>query len=154
MNDINQFSVYNIDYSISQIKQRVKYFKNNDYELISKLASFGMTQKQIGIAIKINEAEFKRLYDEDPKFKVAIDEGKTDLHMSILAAQLQMALPDPEAGYIGNAAMLKHIGNIHLGQADKLEVKEEKNINVVLRWGNTKLPKESTEQSKEIDSNE
>lgn len=109
-----------------------------------------MTHEQIAIAVKIDRNKFTELYKTDEKFKNAVNEGKTDLHLTVLAAQLQMALPDPEAGYIGNASMLKHIGNVHLGQSDKLEIKEEKNINVVLKWGNTKLPEETI---KEIDEN-
>jgi hypothetical protein len=145
--DDQGFQPYNTNYSMQTIRPCIEKFNKSDYELIKRLASFGLTKEQICIAIKIDKNSFANLYKTDEKFKNAFDEGKTDLHMSILAAQLQMALPDPENGYIGNASMLKHIGNVHLGQSDKIEIKEEKNINVVLKWGNTKIPEESKEEN-------
>lgn len=141
--------IYNKNYAQDSIELPKMKSTKIDYELVEKLASFGMNNKQIATAIKICQTNFTALLKTDDKLTDAIAAGKSKICLSILAGQLQMALPDPDNGYIGNAAMLKHIGNVHLGQAEHVELDVKENIHVVLTWGNKKLEVETPEEKKE-----
>ena len=137
---------YNTEYALDRIDHNaIGKLSSKNYEMIKILASYGLNKSQIATALKISNTKLTELIKNDPKFEEAYNEGLTKLHTVILVSQLRMALPDPENGYDGNATMLKHLGNVHLGQAEKVEVKEEKNIHVKLTWGAGILPKENSE---------
>lgn len=135
----NEFPVYNTEYVMEKMPQGalIKRIKNKDYDLILKLAGFGLSKNQIADAIGISSDKFKELINNDEKLQEIIREGELNIRTRILVGQLRMALPDPENNYLGNAALLKHLGQVHCGQAEKLEVKEEKDIHVVLKWNNS-----------------
>ena len=112
---------YNENYALSRIDfDSINKLTYKDYHIIRKLAEYGLNMNQIATALKITVTKLNELIKNDPKFIEAFNEGKTKLHTVILVSQLRMALPDPENGYDGNAAMLKHLGNVHLGQSEKM----------------------------------
>lgn len=135
---MNEFPNYNTNYAKEKINLRDLKKDRIDYGVVKTLASFGLKPQQISLAIKIKYDKFKELLKIDEELKNAISEGQTDLHLSILAGQLQMALPDPENGYIGNASMLKRLGEVHLGQSEKLDMNIKEDLNIVLKWSGKK----------------
>jgi hypothetical protein len=138
-NEYNSFPVYNEDYSKQKIDldelkiSQTKYHIN--YRTVEKLMSFGINLKQLAEFMCITENKLKKLIKEDESLKNAIDKGKADLKISILTGQLRAALPDPENNYIGNAALLKYLGKVHLGQTETVEVENDGDVEIVLSFG-------------------
>lgn len=143
------FAPYNTDYATENIALPKMKSSKIDYELVEKLASFGLNREQIAIAIKIRKDKFIELSKSDEKLNDAIDRGKSKLKLNILAGQLRIGLPDPENGYIGNASMLKHLGMVHLNQAEKSEVDIREDIHVTLTWGNKKIEIDKKDEDKQ-----
>lgn len=150
-NDDNAFVPYNVDYARKTIILNQLKRSNIDYALVKKLSSFGLNNNQLALALNIKYADFMNLIKTDEKLSNAIDAGKSELHVNILMGQLQMALPDPDNGYIGNASMLKHLGNVHLRQSDNVKVDVKEDITIKLKFGNTKLPDENGDDNNEKD---
>lgn len=134
---------YNIDYARTHIDFHSLKSSKIDYELVKKLSSFGLNQKQIAIALKMKLPTFNKYVQEDEKLRNAIEEGKSELDLTISMGQLRLALPDPENGYPGNAAMLKHLGEVYLGQADKSISIDTNDIEIQLVFGNKKIKDEN-----------
>ena len=132
----NDFPVYNTNIVMEEMPKGalIKKLKNKDYDLILKLVGFGLSKNQIREAIGLSQEEFKRLMIDDEKLKEVIAEGELNIKTRILVGQLRMELPDPENNYLGNASLLKHLGQVHCGQAEKIEIKEEQDIHVELKW--------------------
>jgi predicted XRE-type DNA-binding protein len=155
--DDGYMTPYNMDYDVEKIKWAdIKKLKSKDYDTIEKLSSFGLSQMQIATALGLNRNNLNDLIKNDERFREAIQVGQTKLKTVILVSQLRMALPDPENNYIGNASMLKHLGNVHLGQAEKIEVTEKQDIHVVLKWGNNTIPELNKKENdkKEVNEND
>jgi len=139
-----QQPAYNTDYAnikiqMNQIKTHRKDKLN--YGLIEKLSEFGLNKRQIAEALKFTYKDFDFVYKNDEKLRNAIEDGKANLRMSILTGQLRCALPDPENNYIGNASLLKHLGNVHCGQNEVSE-SDDKDIHIVLKWNTGKKNEE------------
>lgn len=148
----NAFPIYNTDYAKERVKLCDLKSVDINYGNIKKLASFGLSNKQLAIIIKVNYEKFKELLKTDKELENAISEGQSDLKLSILAGQLRMALPDPENGYIGNAAMLKRLGEVYLGQSEKISMDIQEDIHVVLKWAGKKNDEKIKEDDKDENS--
>lgn len=146
----NEFPIYNTNIVMEEMPKGalIQKIKSKDYDLILKLVGFGLSKNQIREVLGMSQDKFKEMLNTDEKLKNVIMEGELNIKTRILVGQLRMALPDPENGYIGNAALLKHLGMVHCGQSEKLEVKEEQDIHVVLKWAVG-----SKEENDEGDSN-
>ena len=155
MSDEEMILPYNENYALEKIDfKAINKMTAKDYHIVKTLAEYGLNMNQIATALKLSITKLNELIKNDPKFMESFNEGRTKLHTVILVSQLRMALPDPENGYQGNAAMLKHLGNVHLGQAEKMEIKEEKNIHVKLTWGSGIVPNENKENVIELKGDE
>ena len=84
---------------------------------IEKLASYGLTNKEIAEALGYDENTLKR------NFEIFLTKGKADLKQRLKKKQISVALG-------GNVSMLIWLGKQYLGQADKSE--ESGDLNIVL----------------------
>lgn len=84
---------------------------------IEKLASYGLTNKEIAEALGYDENTLKR------NFEIFLIKGKADLKQRLKKKQISVALG-------GNVSMLIWLGKQYLGQADKSE--ESGDLNIVL----------------------
>lgn len=84
---------------------------------VEKLASYGLTNKEIAEALGFDDSTLKR------KFEKFLIKGKGNLKQRLKKKQISVALG-------GNVSMLIWLGKQYLGQADKSE--ESGDLNIVL----------------------
>jgi len=84
---------------------------------IEKLASFGLTNKEIAEALGYDENTLKR------NFEIFLTKGKANLKQRLKRKQIQIALG-------GNVSMLIWLGKQYLEQKDKMEESGDYNLNV------------------------
>lgn len=82
---------------------------------VEKLASYGLTNKEISEALGYDDSTLKR------KFENFLTKGKANLKQRLKRKQIDVALG-------GNVAMLIWLGKQYLGQADKLDENGEYEI--------------------------
>ena len=82
---------------------------------VEKLASYGLTNKEIADALAYDENTLKR------KFEIFLTKGKANLKQRLKRKQIDVALS-------GNVSMLIWLGKQYLGQADKLDENGEYEI--------------------------
>ena len=82
---------------------------------VEKLASYGLTNKEISEALAYDENTLKR------KFEIFLTKGKANLKQRLKRKQIDVALA-------GNVSMLIWLGKNYLGQADKLDENVEYEI--------------------------
>ena len=75
---------------------------------VEKLASYGLTNKEIAEALAYDENTLKR------KFEIFLTKGKANLKQRLKRKQIDVELA-------GNVSMLIWLGKNYLGQADKLD---------------------------------
>lgn len=75
---------------------------------VEKLASYGLTNKEIAEALGYDDTTLKR------KFENFLTKGKANLKQRLKRKQIDVALS-------GNVSMLIWLGKQYLGQADKLD---------------------------------
>lgn len=137
-NDDKEIIPYNDEYSKDKI-QIAKYIgtRRITNEVLTKLAKIGCSYGEIADIIGMPYKEFVEQRKLNPQIDEAINAGKAELKASIRRGQLQLAMPDPDNDYKGNAPMLIHLGKVVCGQNEVIEVKED--INVKLTWGNKEI---------------
>ena len=84
---------------------------------VEKLASFGLTNKEIAEALGYDDTTLKR------KFENFLIKGKANLKQRLKRKQIQVALG-------GNVSMLIWLGKQYLDQKDKMEESGDYNLNV------------------------
>ena len=95
--------------------------KEIDYALVARYAQAQCTQEMIAAALHVSlatlthDADFLRVYAE----------GKEEGKQVILMTQFRLAAN-------GNTDMLKWVGKQHMGQADKVESKNDNHVTVVI----------------------
>ena len=106
---------------------------------VQKLASFGLTNKEIAEALGYDDSTLKR------KFEIFLIKGKANLKQRLKNKQIQVALG-------GNVVMLIWLGKQYLGQTDKIEESGGLNINVTRTLLEDKLKNEviSNQQSNRL----
>ena len=82
---------------------------------VEKLASCGLTNKEIAEALAYDENTLKR------KFEIFLIKGKANLKQRLKRKQIEVALA-------GNVSMLIWLGKNYLGQADKIDENGEYEI--------------------------
>lgn len=82
---------------------------------VEKLASYGLTNKEIAEALGYDDSTLKR------KFENFLTKGKANLKQRLKRKQIDVALA-------GNVSMLIWLGKQYLGQADKLDENGEYEI--------------------------
>jgi len=82
---------------------------------VEKLASYGLTNKEIAEALGYDDTTLKR------KFENFLTKGKANLRQRLKRKQIDVALG-------GNVSMLIWLGKQYLGQADKLDENGEYEI--------------------------
>ncbi|MEO8233688.1 MAG: hypothetical protein ABI638_15520 [Ignavibacteriota bacterium] len=82
---------------------------------VEKLASYGLTNKEIAEALGYDENTLKR------NFEIFLTKGKGNLKQRLKRKQVDVALG-------GNVSMLIWLGKNYLGQADKLDENNEYEI--------------------------
>jgi len=82
---------------------------------VEKLASYGLTNKEISEALGYDDSTLKR------KFENFLTKGKANLKQRLKRKQIDVALG-------GNVSMLIWLGKQYLGQADKLDENGEYEI--------------------------
>lgn len=82
---------------------------------VEKLASYGLTNKEIAEALAYDENTLKR------KFEIFLTKGKGNLKQRLKRKQIEVALA-------GNVSMLIWLGKNYLGQADKIDENGEYEI--------------------------
>ena len=75
---------------------------------VEKLASYGLTNKEISEALGYDDTTLKR------KFEIFLVKGRANLKQRLKRKQIQVAMS-------GNVSMLIWLGKQYLGQADKVE---------------------------------
>ena len=106
---------------------------------VEKLASYGLTNKEIAEALGFDDSTLKR------KFEIFLIKGKANLKQRLKNKQIQVALG-------GNVVMLIWLGKQYLGQTDKIEESGGLNINVTRTLLEDKLKNEviSNQQSNRL----
>jgi len=84
---------------------------------VEKLASFGLTNKEIADALGYDENTLKR------NFEIFLIKGKANLKQRLKNKQIQVALG-------GNVSMLIWLGKQYLDQKDRMEESGDYNLNV------------------------
>lgn len=82
---------------------------------VEKLASYGLTNKEIAEALGFDDSTLKR------RFENFLTKGKANLKQRLKRKQIDVALA-------GNVSMLIWLGKQYLGQADKLDENGEYEI--------------------------
>jgi DNA-binding CsgD family transcriptional regulator len=93
----------------------MKKEKNNEELAIQKLASCGLTNKEIAEALGYDDNTLKR------NFEIFLIKGKANLKERLKRKQIQVAMQ-------GNVTMLIWLGKQYLGQAEKIEESGEYKI--------------------------
>jgi DNA-binding CsgD family transcriptional regulator len=89
--------------------------KNIEEKTIQKLASYGLTNKEIAEALGYDDNTLKR------KFEIFLIKGRANLKVRLKRKQIQVAMQ-------GNVTMLIWLGKQYLGQAEKIEESGEYKI--------------------------
>ena len=84
---------------------------------VEKLASFGLTNKEIAEVLEYDENTLKR------NFEIFLIKGKANLKQRLKRKQITVALG-------GNVAMLIWLGKQYLDQKDRMEESGDYNLNV------------------------
>lgn len=97
-----------------------------DDEQVYKLAKLGCTQEEIGEFFGCDKATISR------RFSTEFELGKAACKTSLRRLQMKKA-------YSGCTVMLIHLGKVHLGQADKIDINAAGSlkINVIYEDDNT-----------------
>ena len=106
---------------------------------VEKLASYGLTNKEIAEALAYDENTMKR------NFEIFLIKGRANLKQRLKNKQIQVALG-------GNVVMLIWLGKQYLGQTDNIEESGGLNINVTRTLLEDKLKNEviSNQQSNRL----
>jgi precorrin-6B methylase 2 len=96
---------------------------------VQKLASFGLTNKEIAEALAYDENTMKR------NFEIFLIKGRANLKQRLKNKQIQVAIG-------GNVVMLIWLGKQYLDQKDKMEESGGLNINVTRTLLEDKLKNE------------
>jgi len=97
---------------------------------IEKMASFGLTNKEIAEALGYDENTLKR------NFEIFLTKGKANLKQRLKRKQIQVALG-------GNVSMLIWLGKQYLGQTEKVEESGDYKINITRKRLEDKLKEEN-----------
>ena len=92
-----------------------------DYALVRRYAQAQCTQEAIATMLHLSLSTCTH----DADFLLAYAEGKEEGKRAVLVAQYNLALK-------GNADMLKWFGKQHMGQADKVENKNDDRVTIVI----------------------
>ena len=103
---------------------------------VEKLASFGLTNKEIAEALGYDDTTLKR------KFENFLIKGKANLKQRLKRKQIQVALG-------GNVSMLIWLGKQYLDQKDKMEESGDYNLNVTRTILEDNLKKKESVNSKQ-----
>jgi DNA-binding CsgD family transcriptional regulator len=103
---------------------------------VEKLASFGLTNKEIAEALGYDDTTLKR------KFENFLIKGKANLKQRLKRKQIQVALG-------GNVSMLIWLGKQYLDQKDKMEESGDYNLNVTRTILEDELKKKESVNSKQ-----
>ena len=87
-------------------------------EQVEKLASYGLTNKEIAGALGYDDTTLKR------KFEIFLTKGKLNLKKRLKRKQIEVAMK-------GNVTMLIWLGKQYLGQAEKVEGSGELKVTIV-----------------------
>ena len=90
----------------------------SEEQRIEKLASYGLTNKEISEALGYDENTLKR------NFEIFLIKGKANLKERLKRKQIQVAMQ-------GNLTMLIWLGKQYLGQTEKVEESGELKLTVV-----------------------
>ena len=96
-------------------KMKMRKEKNSEEKTIEKLASYGLTNKEIAEALGYDDNTLKR------KFEISLIKGKANLKERLKRKQIQVAMQ-------GNVTMLIWLGKQYLGQAERIEESGEYKI--------------------------
>ena len=89
-----------------------------DLDKIYAYAEVGCTYEEIARLIGISPSNFVALRKDRPEIQEACDLGRSNLHKSLRAKQIDVAIKD------GNPQLLIHLGKALLGQSDKLDINQ------------------------------
>jgi len=95
--------------------------KEIDYALVRRYAQAQCTQEMIAAALHVSIAKCRA----DPEFVEVFHEGKEEGKNIILMGQFNLAAK-------GNADMLKWLGKQYIGQADKVESKNDDRVTIII----------------------
>ena len=90
------------------MKKPKKTVELNEESKIEKLASFGLTNKEIAEALGYDENTLKR------NFEIFLTKGRANLKMRLKQKQITVA-------FKGNVSMLIWLGKQYLGQSEKIQ---------------------------------
>lgn len=99
-----------------------------DYEKVFELAALYCTQKEIATALHIDVSTLAR----DAKFHEVYDDGIAKCKISIRRMQYATAKR-------GSAHMQEYLGKQILGQADKIETKNDDRVTIVIESEDAKV---------------
>jgi len=99
-------------------KKPKKKLELSEEQRVEKLASYGLTNKEISEALGYDENTLKR------NFEIFLIKGKANLKERLRRKQIQVAMQ-------GNVTMLIWLGKQYLGQTEKVEESGELKITVV-----------------------
>ena len=99
-------------------KKPKKKLELSEEQRIEKLASYGLTNKEISEALGYDENTLKR------NFEIFLIKGKANLKERLKRKQIQVAMQ-------GNVTMLIWLGKQYLGQTEKVEESGELKLTVV-----------------------
>ena len=99
-------------------KRPKKKLELSEEQRIEKLASYGLTNKEISEALGYDENTLKR------NFEIFLIKGKANLKERLKRKQIQVAMQ-------GNVTMLIWLGKQYLGQTEKVEESGELKLTVV-----------------------
>jgi hypothetical protein len=102
---------------------------------VAKLASFGLTNKEIAEALEYDENTLKR------NFEIFLIKGRANLKQKLKNKQIQVALA-------GNVSMLIRLGKQYLEQKDKMEESGDYELTVVRTRLEDKLKEEKQKNEK------
>ena len=105
---------------------------------VEKLASFGLTNKEIADALGYDDTTLKR------KFENFIIKGKANLKQRLKSKQIQVALG-------GNVSMLIWLGKQYLGQTEKVEESGDYKINITRKRLEAKLMEDGKGKMEDVD---
>ncbi len=95
----------------------MKKEKNNEEITIQKLASCGLTNKEIAEALGYDDNTLKR------NFEIYLIKGRGNLKERLKRKQISVAMQ-------GNVTMLIWLGKQYLGQAEKIEESGDYNLKI------------------------
>ena len=99
-------------------KKPKKKLELSEEQRIEKLASYGLTNKEISEALGYDENTLKR------NFEIFLIKGRANLKERLKRKQIQVAMQ-------GNVTMLIWLGKQYLGQTEKVEESGELKLTVV-----------------------